>query len=215
MRLFGTIDGEVTRRDRSAALTPPFDFFASGYLFYRGVGLPANIDYSTPVGYAPPGATQIAIHDSGISPGRRVWFGLRAVSSSQLEETNCHVVACAELDAGDALLPAPLDLATDLSATVLADGSVALGFTYRPQAGYAAAETFEVFTDGGTGVFDLESPVASLAQVASDQAEFEVVLAAPTLPGRIAVRPSNDCRVGQLSRALHVATPPDLIPPSP
>jgi len=214
MRLFGTIDGEVSRRDRSAALTPPFDLFASGYLFYRGLGLPANIDYSTPIGYAPPGTTQIVLQDNEISQGQRIWFGLRAVSSSGLEETNCHALACAELDAGDCLLPAPLDLATDLSATVLADGSVVLGFSYLPQAGYAAAETFEVFTDHGTGVFDLESPVAALSQVASDQVELEVVLTAPTLPGKFAVRPSNGSRVGQLSRALHVAARQDLLPPS-
>jgi len=145
MRLFGTIDGEVSRRDRSAALTPPFDFFAGGYLYYVGPDVPAAIDYDTPVGYSPPGVTAPQL--AGVIPfeDRDYYLACRAVSDAGVEETNTSIVIRVRIEAGELVGPPPAALDADLwRIEPAADGYVRLSGTYLGRDAEADATGIQV-----------------------------------------------------------------------
>ena len=71
------------------------------YKIYRGL----SADELTLLDTVPAGAQEVLVSQSA---GTRYWYGLRAVSSADVEEHNTHVLCRAEIDAAGQLLPTAL-----------------------------------------------------------------------------------------------------------
>jgi len=114
---------------------------AGGYVAYIGpvaADMSYQIDYETPVAYAPPGSTQIEIAGQSLADG--VWaIGLRCTSSAGVEETNTDRVVIVEIAGGVLLYPQPNGIVA-ASARAVAGAKMELSFTYsaRREAGTAA-----------------------------------------------------------------------------
>jgi len=108
-------------------------------------------------------------------------------------------------------LPPPLLRPVDVTATLLPDSTVLLGFSLYRRPGMGTPTTAEVCTDRGTGVIDMETPVATIDVSDIQQTSFQTLVAAQALPAQFAVRARKDSQTGPLSHAVTVRaarTPP-------
>ncbi len=126
----------------------PGGFDAGGYYAYIGADVRANINYASPVAYAPPGAATIDL--VGLSLADGVWaVAVRCTSSAGVEETNTDRVVIVEIDGGVLLYPEP-NAMTAASASPRAGAKMELSFTYsaRRQAGTVAGVQVAELVDG-------------------------------------------------------------------
>lgn len=186
-------------------------FQQAGYNIYHGVGGIEAVDFSAPVAFAPLAPPTAAV-PLVMSP--RQWHVLtaRAVSSAGIEEGNTHVATFAAADEQGVLLAPLLPAATDVTAEFLADGRVLLGFSCIPAAGLAAANAFDVLSDHGSGALDLEQPLAAVPAQAG-RIDYELIVAAASLPMLLAVRSRSGESHGPLSAIVRAAAASQLAPP--
>jgi hypothetical protein len=175
------------------------------YKIYRGIGGVGNINWQSPVANVPAGTTQAVLAGLGHEIGVDYWYGLRAVSQEGLEESNTHVLVCVELDPQGQLLPPPLARPEELTARVERDGTILLGLSHQVPPGFAAADVFDVFSDGGTGELDLQTPLTTVPNRFQSRADLEASLRATPLPMKLAVRARNGRRISPLSSTIIVA----------
>jgi len=183
---------------------------------YHGLGDSRAIDYEAPVALAPLGGESVSVSLSA-APGERHFFAARAVSAAGVEEQNTHAVCCMEVDEAGELLPAPLAAVGDLTAWAEPGGGVVVGFSYQPPPGFAAAEHFEVLSNGGGGQLDLDDPVATLPALAQAdlpvaKGDYEAVVSVSVRPVMLAVRACADGRGGPIGLPVTV---PASAPPGP
>ncbi len=184
---------------------------------YHGLGSRENVDYQTPLAWAPlddwTGPVGLEL-----SPNERHFLAARAVSAGGVEEQNTHVLCCVEVDEAGQLLPTALGPVSDLTAKAEPEGGVVIGYSYRPPPGCAQAEQFEVLSDGGSGSLDLQTPIAVIpARVDSAGApgasqDYEAVVWADGLPAMFAVRACAVGRCGPIGPTVTVLAP---VPPAP
>jgi hypothetical protein len=186
---------------------------SEGHNIYHGIGGPEAIDWEHPVAQAPGGESTVDVVIP-ITPGERHVLAVRAVSPSGVEERSTHVWTFAEVDQDGNLLPAPLLPPCDVTACVRQDRKVLLGFSHVAPPPYGQAASFEVFSDGGTGEMNLDSPVATVPQTSSDQDNFEIVLDSPSLPARFVVRARKDGQIGPFSRVVRALVAPGPVAPA-
>lgn len=212
MRLFGKLDGVLDALDIGPLLIPPFvQRRFAGYNIYLGIGDVEGIDWQTPVAFAPAETRQATLVQA-LPPGQRFVVAARSVRTGGVEDGNTHVLTYVEADDAGDLLPPPLARPADLTVEVLATGEALLGFSYLSPPGFAPAEGFQVLSDCGTGVLDLEDPIQTIDEVAADQTDFEVALPRPETSLRLAVRAQGGGRPGPLSSIARLLLP---APPAP
>jgi len=186
-------------------------FARAGVNVYAGVGGPEDIDWTTPAAYLRADQDVATVSVEPVA-GLSYVFGARAVSAAGVQERNTHVLAYAQVDTEGNLLGPPLARPGNLAATVFQDGSVRLEFSHHVDEGHAAPHHFHVFTDEGTGAFDLESPLACISADGAEREEYGATLTPSVLPARFAVRAATVSRTGPLSRPLLVAQSPSPLP---
>jgi hypothetical protein len=174
------------------------------YRIYHGLGDSGNIDYTSPIALAA-GDSPTASLVLPLAYGQRHFLAARAVSPVGVEEQNTHVVCCAEVDSSGRLLPPPLAAVSELTACLWPEGLISVGFSYRPPPGYAAAEQFEVLSNRGSGVLDLQTPLATIQ--AGVLAEYEAAVPADILPAMFAVRVCSQGRKGPVGLTVTVTSP--------
>ncbi len=175
-----------------------------GFNIYRGVGSVDRIDWETPVGFTAEGTTEVLLAGQQLAPGTSYFYALRAGNQEGLEESGRSAVACVEVDAQEQLLLPPLARCCELTVRWQRDGTILLGFSHPVPPGYAAAEVLEVFSDGGTGQMNLETPLATAANLAASTADLEVAILPPALPIQLFVRARRGQRTGPLSAPITV-----------
>lgn len=188
-------------------------FQLGGYDLYSGIGTPEAIDREQPTAYLREGEQTRALQFAMI-PGIKYVLSARAVSPSGVQECNSHVLAYAEIDDLGQLSPPPLSRNTDVTAKRHRDGYVVVGFSYRADFGFAAADAFDILSDSGTGTLNLDTPVANVSDVDPRQTEFEVVVPAAALPAMFSVRARVGDQTGPISRIVTVAAGPAASPPT-
>ena len=188
----------------SPLLQAPFQ--QKGYNVYHGMGGPEAIDWSAPIAYIVPGR-QTHTTILALAGGQKHVFGIRAISAAGVSEHNSHIITAIELDAQGNLLGSPLSKVTELTASMLANNSVRLEFSYQPMIGTDSPESFEVCTDSGAGSYDLDNPISAVAYIAA-KVDFEVTLAEPTLPASFVVRAVRSSQAGPLSKPLPLTANP-------
>ncbi len=169
-----------------------------GWNVYRGEGSPVEIDYAAPAAALPPQTGDKLVRGQVIAPGARVFYGVRRVSPAGVEEQNTHVVVRVDLDAGSSLRPPAPSAPSDVTADAASDGSVVVAWSYAASPGDGEPDTFDVFTDAGTGTLDVETPAASVP-ARPDRRDYAVTVVCAALPAMIAVRARTAGRHGPLS----------------
>ncbi len=184
-------------------------FLLAGYNFYLGTGGVEDIDWNNPVAYAKPEDESMELH-LPLESGLRNVLGLRKVSSAGVEERNTHVVIHLETDTEDALLPAPLARPFDTSAEIVPDAHIRVGFSYETPAGHSQPAGFEVFSDSGSGILDLQTPIYVVSDVPPSADDVEVTFPIPQTPSntiRIAVRAIANGQTSSLGKVVSVKIP--------
>jgi len=190
----------------SPLLTVPFA--RAGYNVYVGDGGPEAVNWQDPVACAR-ADVQTATLSAALQPGRPKVVALRRISAAGVEEHNTHVVAYADVDEQGTLLAAPLAAPRELTAEWIPGAGLRLSFTWVVPPGFAAPQQLAIYSDGGTGTLDLETPVAT-ASASPGQREAQVDLDEPdpdSLPIRLAVRASTPDRCSALSETVTVPRP--------
>ncbi|MFQ6048590.1 MAG: hypothetical protein ACE5K7_04430, partial [Phycisphaerae bacterium] len=137
---------------------------AGGYNLYRWSGQKLPVEADRIVGAAEAAAASIGNFPYvGHQASTCYWYLLRAVGAGGVEEGNCQQVVRAEFDDSGELVGAQPNRPQDLSVRPLAGGSFELRWTYSEEGQEVAPAVFEVFTDGGTGQLDYETPVGSVS----------------------------------------------------
>jgi hypothetical protein len=200
--------GRIDASTRTSFSAPPFTgAVAGGTAVCIGRGGVDSIQWNTPVAFLFADAT-VARFDFAATDSHRYVVGIRNVSPQGITEHSTHVIAFMEWnDDGltDAFLPRPRT-----PAIISADDMLVIGFTCPVPPGHAQPDTFELLTDGGTGVFNDDSPLASISAL-TESADISISLEMPTVPCQIAVRACRDGLHGPMSRPLPIS-PPRLIP---
>lgn len=176
---------------------------SSGYNIYLGQGDLAAVDWSNPVAHVGPAGGDVSVHLPA-QAGQAYTLAARAVSAAGVEECNTHVIL-ALVGAADGRLIQRLDAPTDVCA-LLTGRSVSLAFRFTRSQGAAAPESFDVFTDGGTGSMNLNSAVASLSLAGQPEGCFSIVFEASTLPAGFAVAARRGDQTGSPSSVVQLAT---------
>jgi hypothetical protein len=140
--------------------------------------------------------------------GERYVFAARAVSQAGIEERNTSIFSYMETDELGGLMSAPLAQPDDVTAELVPNGCVLLGFSYRSSPGCQSSEAFDVFTDNGTGTLNLDAPVATITEFAREKEDFELLVEPAALPAMFAVRASAGQRNGPLSRVVVAKSAP-------
>jgi len=187
-------------------------FQLGGYNVYLGKGSPDMIDWDQAIAYTRYNVEAITINVP-LMEGQKHVLAARAVSHLGVEEHNTHVLSYVELDAEGNLLPRPMSAPSEITTDIQGDGSLVMSFSYRPPTGFAPADAFEIFSDGGTGTVDLEEPVATLSNVEPHQTDFEVLLNVESFPVKLAARGLKGEQNGPLSRTITVALSPAPLSP--
>ena len=184
-----------------------------GYRVYRGPGRQEAIDYARPVAFIGQGSPQAVLSGLGHAEGVEYWYAARAVSGAGMEEGNSHVLAYARLSNGQ-LQTAALLPPAEVTAQRASEDRVAVSFSYPHVPGMAIPEAFDVFGDGGDGIIDLQTPLASIDHVVGKK-DFEVVVASPAFPAKFAVRSRKGLLAGPLSPIITVgaASVPEIPQP--
>jgi hypothetical protein len=185
--------------------TPESDPSGGYYDIFRGVASPAAIDWVSPVASIPAGTGQAVLAGLGHEIGVQYLYGIRTVSEAGIEECGTQAVACVELDAEGQLLSPPLARPEELTVRLTREGMILLGFSHQVPPGYAAAELFDVFSDGGSGELDLQTPLATVPNAPGRASDHEVCLPAIEFPLKLAVRARSGQRTGPLSSVITVA----------
>jgi len=185
--------------------TPESDPSGGYYDIFRGVASPAAIDWHSPIASVPAGTGQAVLVGLGHEIGVQYLYGIRAVSEAGIEECGTQAVACVELDAEGQLLSPPLARPEELTVRLTREGMILLGFSHQVPPGYAAAELFDVFSDGGSGELDLQTPLATVPNAPGRASDHEVCLPAIEFPLKLAVRARSGQRTGPLSSVITVA----------
>jgi hypothetical protein len=185
--------------------TPESDPSGGYYDIFRGIASPAAIDWVSPVASIPAGTGQAVLAGLGHEIGVQYWYGIRTVSEAGIEECGTQAVACVELDAEGQLLSPPLARPEELTVRLTREGMILLGFSHQVPPGYAAAELFDVFSDGGSGELDLQTPLATVPNAPGRASDHEVCLPAIEFPLKLAVRARSGQRTGPLSSVITVA----------
>jgi hypothetical protein len=165
--------------------------------FYQGDSA-ATIDYSTPIAELRETAVPLAIKNLDLTDHQPIWLAVRNVSSWGTEETNTHIVKRVCLDEDDGLGSDPLDAPREVTLEMTDSNQAIVGFSYRPPAGFAWPERFDIFSDGGTSILETDSPIASIIGVPG-QTDYEHTLMAPDSLTRYAVRAASTMVAGPLS----------------
>jgi hypothetical protein len=200
-----SIDFDEMYGSDDAYPTPESDPSGGYYDIFRGVASPAAIDWNSPVGSVPAGSGQAVLAGLGHEIGVDYWYGIRTVSEAGIEECGTQAVACVELDAEGQLLSPPLARPEELTVRLTREGMILLGFSHQVPPGYAAAELFDVFSDGGSGELDLQTPLATVPNAPGRASDHEVCLPAIEFPLKLAVRARSGQRTGPLSSVITVA----------
>ncbi len=107
-------------------------FQLGGYNAYMGVGSVAAIDFTTIVAYLLPGVTAPQLVGLVTQEYTDYWFGVRAVSSAGVEETNTEIVTRVRIENGQLITPPPNDIdAQHVSVEVAAGGKLRLYVFYN------------------------------------------------------------------------------------
>jgi len=178
-------------------------YISAGSRVYIGAGGVENIDWNTPVAVVPDGTTAAEIPAS-LAPNRRYALAVRRISDAGVEEHNTHVVTILETDAAGVLQPPPLPRPFDLSFEQVNADTIRLGFSCDVPLGFAEPTEYRVYSDGGTGAMNYETPVATFAEHVAGRREFVVALPAPPLPLQLAVQARRDAQAGPMSSTLVV-----------
>jgi len=184
----------------------------AGRYIYAGPGSPGQIDWQSPVGWAPASREMIKVN-LPLSPGQKYAIGARAVSAPGTEEHNTHVVCFAEVNHATELQPAPLPRPTAITAQRLGAELVRIGFTCQAKPGYATPAAFDLLGDSGQGNIDEENPLASITATDPSQAEFVADITSVTFPAKFAVRPRLGDQPGPTSDIVELAQARQPTPP--
>jgi|GEM_PF-3430022 len=134
----------------------------AGYRLYRGVGSPAAIDYDNPVAELPCGLDSAVLAGLGHQAGVEYWYGIRAVSSAGVEETDtsrvCRVVVAAD---GSISADRPNAIAW-AKASAIAGGKLRVDFYYSSLSQVIPPASVELAL-ASAGGFDWENPIATAA----------------------------------------------------
>lgn len=176
---------------------------SGGTLFYTGPEVD-HVDYSSAI------AGIAADNDTVFLPlslerNCSVVLAARRVAASGLIESNTHVLAKISVDSAGRLihsLPTIFDLTLTASkVTTLVE------FSCSPDSSQVQPTLFEIFTDNGCGVLNVDAPAATISGV-SGQRDYRLTL--PLLPPiLIGMRPRYHEQAGPLVTArLAIAAPP-------
>ena len=182
------------------------------YKVYSGQ-TPALVDYDSPLESVRAGTASAEIQGLGLAAGGTRWLTVRATSAAGVEETNTDRLARAATDASGDLQSPPLAAVRELTAEKLSDGSVVIGFSHATMPGWAVPLQFEVFSDEGTGEFNLSSPLSVIDVADRDAGDYEAILDEPTLPAAFSVRARSGSQVGPLAPPVTISSAEAPIPP--
>ena len=192
--------------------TMTVSFELGGYNLYHGLGGPEAINWTSPITFARAGVGQLTVPLT-LEPGIKHVLTARAVSERGVEERNTRVLTYAEVANDGTLLAPPLARPSDLTAALQPNGAVLVGFSCYSAPGADVASEFEILTDRGTGVLDIEEPIASISSNDGHQTDFEALIIPEALPAKFAVRGREGDRSGPLSRTVTVRPPETPEPP--
>jgi hypothetical protein len=139
-----------------------FPRVGGGYNLYRGAD--GAIDDGAPVGATGSKAQSITTFAWRRHQASNVYrYALRAIGGGGVESASSASMVTVDFDAaGD---PAPLrpNSPGDLVVGPLAGGRIEVSWSYDARGEEASPSAFQVFSDGGSGAFDWETPIGAVA----------------------------------------------------
>jgi hypothetical protein len=179
------------------------EYLPTGSRIYLGDGGVEDINWDTPIAFAPEDTSQVNIPVS-FEPNRRYALATRRVSAAGVEEHNTHVVTILETSADGILQPAPLPRPFDLSFERVNADTIRLGFSCDVPLGFSEPMEFRIYGDGGTGEMDFETPVATMTEHVAGRREFVIELSITSLPMQLASQAWREGRSGSVSSILMI-----------
>jgi len=155
--------------DAPGLLTPTVESVTAvasqaGCNLYAGVGKDAwAIDYAAPVARLGPGAVSHSV--GGLAYPAVHWFGVRSSNADGLESKTIDAEVRLELDADGQEVPARPAPVESLEAAGAGGGTVRLQWLALAEAGQAAPDVFCVYSNGGSGEVDFNTPLGEVAHV--------------------------------------------------
>ena len=167
------------------------DFWAligGGMLLYRGDNQFDQIDYAAAVGAAyGPGSFDVP-SDQVHADGSRTVYALRRVSGSGLEEMGTEATAALRLDSqGQQILPG-IGVVRELRVRQAGADGALLSWLYWPVGQATRPVHFAVYSDGGTGTMDWNTPLVTVAFGATPVCQQKVPIGVTSGVVRVAVR---------------------------
>ncbi len=175
-----------------------------GSHIYIGQGGVENVDWSAPLAFVPEGSALADVSVS-LTPHQRYTMAARRVSACGVEEHNTHVIMIVETDEAGVLQPSPLPRPFDVSFERVNAGTIRLGFTCEVPPGFDEPTEYRIYSDGGSGAMDYETPIVSITEHVAGRREFVVALSVLALPTSLAVQAWRGSRCGPVSSILVIS----------
>jgi hypothetical protein len=174
---------------------------------------PDAIDYGAPWRQVGPGVGEI--ETDALAAGTVHWFGIRPVDADGRQNPLTQGEVRLELDADGAAAGDRPAAPLALHAEPMPAGEVRLRWRYRVGAAGVAPEAFRIFSDGGTGTIDYDTPLGEVSfEAGRTWHTWTSGALAPAVVHQLAVRAVAAGEVWDDPPAVAAVTP-DAAPPGP